>query len=200
MFFRLLILCVLTLFLAGCGFSIADLTYLPPNAHTGYYETFFSVNPNEIIVDKKVDLKKYNRLLVVGIRAPILQYLSLFNHNGMTSDEKFWTRSVNSLGYFSNVIPVSQIGNFLNHNGYTVGEIQIIQASNLKAISNIYGNFLLLEITNMNNGCILKIIDPKTNETLFMIQRNQHIYISLSQQFYYPMLNALKDWLKSNDE
>lgn len=185
--------------LSGCYGSMFDMHYVPPDTHTGYYKTFYAVKSNELVINNRVDLTKNHRLLVIGIKSPILGNINLFTENGMTIDENFWTQSVKSLGYFDNVITTSQINQFLSQDGHPGNNLNIIDPSDLKHVYDLYGNFLFLEITNYGDECILKIIDPQTNNILFMIKRNQFIYLTLSQQLYYPMLNSLKDWLKENN-
>lgn len=105
--------------------------------------------PNEIIINKRVDLKQFHNLLVVAIETPALGPNLVFTENDMTVDEKFWTKSLLTYNYFKNIVPISNLDAFLNANGYQINNDGLIyDAADLKPITYIYGNFLLLEITN----------------------------------------------------
>ena len=186
---------VIMLSLAGC----ATYTYHPTDKVGNQFKTSYALSKRDIKVAEQINLKLYDRLLVIGIR----------NKSNDVTDQhtvsEFWLQSIKSMHQFHHVVLIENLVKFLKAQGYDLkGNTVVYNLDGLKEMTNVYGNFLFAEIVMNEDGSLsLSIINPVNSNVYFHAEYSLDFFTSLmfsdnNDDMFYPMLNALNAWLTNN--
>jgi len=176
---------------AGCSYESST-----PDAQTGLFQTSEQVKASEVKVNKKVNLASYRRLIVLGLQNNVFSY-----ENNATD---FWQNSIDSWKFFEHVVLADQLADFLNSHGYgNYSSLQFVGIEDFQPVQQVYGNFLVAEITCIRNGGVytltFKVRDAKSGAIYFEVQRSANpIILGLDSTLFYPVLNRFHQWLMEN--
>lgn len=75
----------------------------------------------------------------------------------------------------------------------------------IKKVSDTVGPILLIEFNSVWDGDVrryvtLKATDASTGKTLLRVEHPKMIWASVDPEAHYPVLNALREWVKANNK
>ena len=113
---------------------------------------------------------------------------------------KFLKESMQNIRFFGRVADQQELEAYVVQHGLSGRSPNITDLVGLHSLQEVVGNFLVAEMTVEFKGgyrfeAELKVIDLGRGETVFEASSKATNWDGLDEPLFYPLLNALVDWL-----
>jgi hypothetical protein len=184
---------LLTSALAFVLFSCSStLKVNAPDPKTGYLPTDSKVDKSEVLVDKPIDLSKYNNFL----------YIRKSKVN-MDKYETYIIGDLKNIGGFDKFYTETELEQYVIQNHLTDKVTSISDNIGLNNLQKQVGNFLVCETTAQNLGGYnylfdFKITNPANAEVLLEIKHKGFNFSGLDRPLFNPVFNYYIEWMTRN--
>lgn len=187
--------------LLAIGFSIILFSSCSPtlkvkelNTKTGKLPTETVINPEEILVEKSINLKEYSQFLFV-------------KKSGLNMEkyESYILGTIKNIGGFEKYFTQSELEQYVIQNNLTDKVTSISDNIGLLNLSKNVGKFLICESNVEYKGGYdftfeYKVINPTNAEILLHIKHNAFNWGGLDRPLFNPVFNKYIDWIKANNK
>ncbi len=159
---------------------------------TGLLPTETILLPEEILVDKSIDLNDYRQFLYI-------------KSSGVNTEkyDLYIVETLKNIGGFDTVYTQSELEKFVIQNNLTDKVTSISDNIGLLNLHKQVGNFLICETTpeylgGYNFSFKFSIINPSNSETVLEIKNKAFNWGGLDRPLFNPVFNYYIDWIKRN--
>jgi hypothetical protein len=183
---RIALIAVLLL-LSACS---STMKAVRPDA-TGSFPTKDQLKPSEVIVNERIDLAPYRRLVYVQVGEKSEVY------------ETFIVDSIRNMDYFEKVLTKTGFEQELIASGKSDDVSNISDLIGLRGASKAYGPFLVVStdvewLGGYDFTASIKAIDPVTGRTMYHAKRKAFNWAGLDKPLFYPLFNGFLGWVNAN--
>lgn len=164
------------------------------NEKTGQLPTDTKLTPEEILVNKNIDLKNYNQFLYV-------------KNSGVNMEkyDNYVVETLRNIGGFQQIYTQSELEQFIIQNNLTDKITNISDNIGLLNLQKQVGNFLICEsspefLGGYSYAFKFKIINPETAETLLEIKHKAINWGGVDRPLFNPVFNYYINWIKKNSQ
>ena len=159
--------------------------------------TLTTLEPEEILVEKDIDINEYSQFL----------FVKAINSEGIFLNKDIYNnyilKTLINIGEFKNFYTQNDLEKFVIQNGLTEKITNISDNIGLFNLSKNIGKFLICEcnfeyLLRFNFRFDFKIINPMNSEILFHIRHNAINWGGLDRPLFNPVFNKYIDWIKTN--
>ncbi|MBU0994336.1 MAG: hypothetical protein KJ737_17735 [Proteobacteria bacterium] len=183
----------------GCGST--TLKASKPDRITGYFMDKSESNKGTIVIDEKIPINDYKRLLYIQ---PNNQH---FMNDKAQDIDTFAKNMVESINFFDQVADQSEFKRLLIKTGIAYKVSNISDLIGLYQVQKLFGNYLVAaldfkltapHLDGTNSVANLKIIDPSTMKIVYHVEHRAFVVHGFDQPLLFPLFNSLIDWIKRN--
>jgi hypothetical protein len=163
-----------------------------PDPKTGFLPTDSKVDQSEVLVDKPIELSKYNMFL----------YIRKSKVN-MDKYESYIIGDLKNIGGFNKFYTETELEQYVIQNNLTDKVTSISDNIGLINLQKQVGNFLVCETTAQNLGGYnflfdFKITNPANAEVVLEIKHKGFNFSGLDRPLFNPVFNYYIDWMNKN--
>ncbi len=162
------------------------------NPETGKLPTETILSPDEILVEKSINLNEYSQFLYV-------------KKSGLNVEkyEKYILGTLTNIGGFNNYYTQNELEQFVIQKNLSDKVTSISDNIGLLNLSKSIGKFLICESNveykgGYNFSMEYKIINPTNAEVVLHIKHNAINWGGLDRPLFNPVFNKYIDWINSN--
>lgn len=188
---KLLLLPLLGLFIISCS---PTLKVKQLDEKTGKLPTDTKLNPEEILVDKNINLGEYKQFLYI-------------KNSGVNMEkfDKYIVETLKNIGGFDKFYTQAELEQYVIQNKLTDKVTSISDYIGLLNLQKQVGNFMVCEVTPEYLGGYdyifkLKLVNPATSETALEVKHKAFNWGGLDRPLFNPVFNYYIDWVRKNSK
>jgi hypothetical protein len=178
------------IFVGGCSttFKVANL-----DSQTGRFLTRTKLGPESYLVRKNINARAFKQLL----------YIRGIDTRGEDKVSNFFIQSFANIGFFESVKDKVEMEKFIIAKGLADSTPNVSDLIGLNRLEKRIGKFLVADCLlkwEMGNWFTFQVIffNPEDGQEVLHISHRAYNLAGLDDPLFYPVFNAVKDWIDEN--
>ncbi|HMP84700.1 MAG TPA: hypothetical protein PKA41_18555 [Verrucomicrobiota bacterium] len=189
--FLLPLIALSLLVLAGGGCS-TTMKVSKVDPKTGHFPTTTQLSPGDIKEEKTLDVFEFRQLLYIRSAA-----------SPRDEFRDFLKESLVNLEFFESVKDRREMEAFVVGKGLSDSVGNVTDMIGLNRLQKQIGNFMVADYSVQWDGSYwytfdIALVNPSDGQTVFHATHRAFNWAGLDKPLFYPVLNAVKDWIEQN--